>query len=263
MQLSTTPLQLSTPLRRKAAVEKGNHMTPAISIRDLTVAYGERPVFSGLSADIAPGRITGLVGPNGCGKSTLLGAVLGSVPARSGSVTIAHDAAAIGYMPQTAGVDWDFPITVADTVLMGTYGSLGWFARPRAAHRQRAAAAMEEVGISELARQPIGELSGGQRKRTFLARLLAQDSDLLIMDEPFAGVDTRSEAAIRQVLTRRHAAGATIVLVHHDLGAVSELCHEAIVLGGGQAVAGPVDEVLTASVIDRAYGLGRTHEVLQ
>lgn len=237
-------------------------MTAAISIRDLTVTYGERVVLSNLSADIAGGRITGLVGPNGCGKSTLLGAVLGSVPVRAGTIEIAHAPEAIGYMPQSTGIDWDFPITVADAVLMGTYGSLGWFARPGRRHKQIAAEAMEEAGISELARQPIGELSGGQRKRTFLARLLAQQSDLLIMDEPFAGVDTRSEAAIRKVLIDRHAAGATIVLVHHDLSTVAQLCHDVVVLGGGRAVAGPVENVLTASVIDSAYGLGRTHEVL-
>ena len=232
---------------------------PALELRNITVAYRTDPVLRAVDLTVPAGVVLGVVGPNGAGKSTLLKAALGLVPTLLGEAKffgkpLAQVRRDVAYMPQAAAVDWDFPATAADVVLMGTYGELRWFARPGAKQRARAAAALEAVGLSHRADSPIGELSGGQRQRVFLARALAQDPQLLLMDEPFAGVDAASQEAIVKVLHQLRAEGKTVALVHHDLATVTQYCDHVLLLNGSVIAAGPVAEVFTAENISRTYG---------
>lgn len=234
-------------------------MTPAIATAGLGVSYGSRAALADVTVTIPAHTITGLVGPNGSGKSTFAKAVLGLVPA-TGWVSVCgrplgtalRAGGMVGYVPQAFGVDLDFPVTAGDVVLMGTYGRLGWFRRPGRRERAAARAAMERTGVDDLASRPIGELSGGQRQRVFLARALAQDPDVLVLDEPFTGIDLASEAAITDVLRRLEA--TTVLLVHHDLAAVRALCGYAVVLKNGRLVAqGP--DVLDRATLSYAFDL--------
>ncbi|MBO2990051.1 metal ABC transporter ATP-binding protein [Leucobacter tardus] len=203
----------------------------------------------------------GIVGPNGAGKSTLIKAMLGLVAPLTGrseffGAPLRRVRQRVGYMPQSTSVDWDFPTTVLDVAMMGTYGRLGWIRRPGAAERARAGEALEQTGIADLAVRQIGELSGGQRQRVFLARALAQDPDLFFMDEPFQGVDAKSQGAIVSVLHRLREAGKTVVIVHHDLATVREYCDHVTLLNGRVIASGPVDEVFTTELIRATYDLG-------
>lgn len=228
-------------------------------IEKLSVAYRDDLVLDRVDLALKPGTVTGIVGPNGAGKSTLIKAALGLVPTLGGSARffgkpLAQVRHRVGYMPQAAGVDWDYPATVEAVVTMGTYGRLGWFRRPGAAERAKAAAALAEVGMSDLARRQIGELSGGQKQRTFLARALAQQPDLYLMDEPLAGVDTSSGIAILDVLRSLRESGSTVVIVHHDLALVRDFCDRAVLLSAGKVVAdGDTQESLSAEHIETAY----------
>lgn len=224
-------------------------MTSAIEVRDLCVTYGTQRALADVTLTVPRGSITGVVGPNGSGKSTLAKAIAGLVPT-TGQVRIADGG--IGYMPQSSRVDLDFPVTVFDVVLMGTYGNLGWFRRPGASHRAQARQAMELTRVSDLADRPLAALSGGQRQRVFLARALAQQPAILILDEPFAGVDVASEAAIIDVL--RSLDEQTVVIVHHDLATVRSLCDWAVVLKDGRLVAAGAD-ALSRDTLRAAYDL--------
>lgn len=237
------------------------HQT-AVVARQLSVAYRAEPVLRDMDLTVPRGVVMGIVGPNGSGKSTLLKAMLGLVPTLGGRTDffghplpkVRHQ---VGYMPQHTGVDWDFPTTVRDVVLMGTYGRLGWLRRPGRVERTQAAEAMSQTGITELADRQIGQLSGGQRQRVFLARMLAQQADLYFMDEPFQGVDAFSQQAIVDVLHQLRAKGRTIVLVHHDLGTVPEYCDQVTLLNQGRVVSsGDIGTHFTADLIRAAYGLG-------
>lgn len=220
---------------------------PAITTATLSVNYLANRALDNVSVTIPRGATTGIVGPNGSGKSTLMKAMLGLVTA-TGTVNL-HGLQA-GYMPQSTAVDWDFPTTVRDVVTMGTYGALGWLRRPGRAEKLRAQQAMEQTQVAGLANRQIGALSGGQRQRVFLARTLAQDPDILMMDEPFAGVDAASEAAILDVLTS--LTEKTIVIVHHNLATVRTLCDHIILLKDGQLVAeGP--DALSTQNLQQAY----------
>lgn len=232
--------------------------TPAARAHHLSVAYHEDLVLRRVSVAFAQGRITAIVGPNGAGKSTLLKAMLGLVPPVDGHAEffgqpLARARARVGYRPQAATVDWDYPATVRAVVTMGTYGRLGWFRRPGAAQRRACDAALEHVGLAGLAHRQIGQLSGGQRQRTLLARALAQDPDLFLMDEPLAGVDTASGLAILDVLAALRDQGRTVVMVHHDVDLVREFCDEAVLLAGEVISAGPVRQALSPAHIDHAY----------
>lgn len=231
----------------------------ALQIDSLSVAYREKPVVKNATVTVPQGAAMGIVGPNGAGKSTLLKASLNLIPRLTGAaqffgVSLDEARSRVGYMPQHASVDWDFPATVADVVLMGTYGTLRWGGRPSAAQRDAAAAALETVGMSEFAKRQIGQLSGGQKQRVFLARVLAQQPELLMMDEPFAGIDAASERSIMKVLADLRAQGCTLVLVHHDLSTLSRVCDYATLLNVKVVAQGPIDEVLTSDNLHRTYG---------
>jgi manganese/zinc/iron transport system ATP- binding protein len=233
--------------------------TSPLSIHDLTVAYNRKPVLWDVEYEAPDRALIAIVGPNGAGKSTLLKAVLGLVPAASGLVEVygrpvARQRRLIGYVPQRGSVDWDFPTTVLDVVMMGRYGSLGWFRRPGKPERARAIAALEQVGMTEFAERQISQLSGGQQQRVFLARALVQDADVYFMDEPFQGVDAKTERAIVEVLKELRAGGKTVVAVHHDLETVPEYFEWVLLLNVRRIALGPVREVFTEENLRKTYG---------
>ena len=238
-------------------------MTAALNVSGLSFAYRDSLVLREVTLDLPQGVVMGIVGPNGAGKSTLLKAVVGLLKPTRGTVScfgqpLPKVRRRVGYMRQASSVDWDFPTTVSDVVLMGTYGGLGWFRRPGAKERDVAAAALRRVGIPHLAHRPINQLSGGERQRTFLARLLAQQSDLLLLDEPFAGVDAASQETITNVLHGLRDAGRTVVIVHHDLATVPTLCDWTCLLNRTVMGFGPTKEVFTDEMVKQAYGLATT-----
>ena len=235
----------------------------ACETKGLTAAYGDEPVLRDVNFQVPHGVVMGIVGPNGAGKTTLLKALIGLMPLLSGSVSFfgqSYQRARnrIGYMPQQRSVDWDFPTTVFDAVMMGTYGSLGWFKRPGAVERERTERALEEVEMTDLADRQIGELSGGQRQRTFLARALVEEPDVYLMDEPFQGVDAASEKAIVTVMHALRERGKTIIIVHHDLTTVRGYCDWVTLLRIGIVAAGPVNEVFTDENLKVTYGRSNT-----
>lgn len=235
--------------------------TPACAATGVSVAYQQTPVLEHVDFTVPPGVVMGVVGPNGAGKSTLIKAMLGLVPTLTGEVAffgqpLPQVRSRVGYMPQHASVDWDFPTTVLDVVTMGTYGKLGWLRRPGKLQREQARAALERVSMQDFASRQIGALSGGQRQRVFLARALVQDPDLFIMDEPFQGIDAASEAAIVAVLHGLREQGKTIAMVHHDLATVPRYCDYVTLLDKRVIASGRVAETFTKENIARAYGLG-------
>lgn len=231
----------------------------ALHIEDLTVAYGGAPVLWDIDLDIPPGVMAAIVGPNGAGKSTLIKAALGLVAPLAGHVRafglpVARARPRIAYVPQRQSVDWDFPVTVLEAVTMGLYGQLGWFRRPGRAERARAEAALAEVGLPDYARRPVGALSGGQQQRVFLARALVQGADLLILDEPMAGIDAPTEAAIVAVLRAQVAQGRTVVVVHHDLQTVTRHFDWLVLLNRRIVAQGPVKATYTRENLRATYG---------
>ena len=238
-------------------------MTTALSVSGLSFAYRDSLVLREVTLDLPQGVVLGVIGPNGAGKSTLLKAVVGLLKPAKGTVAcfgqpLQKVRRRVGYMRQASSVDWDFPTTVSDVVLMGTYGGLGWFRRPGTKERDVAVAALKRVGIPHLAHRPISQLSGGERQRTFLARLLAQQPDLLLLDEPFAGVDAASQEAITSVLHELRDEGRTVVIVHHDLATVPTLCDWTCLLNRTVMGFGPTKEVFTDEMVKQAYGLATT-----
>lgn len=231
----------------------------ALHVEDLTVTYHQAPVLWDIDLDIPPGVMAAIVGPNGAGKSTLIKAALGMVRPVAGHVRffgLPHAKARrrVGYVPQRSSVDWDFPTTALDVVTMGTYGKLGFFRRPGRAERARALAALEEVGMADYAGRQISQLSGGQQQRVFIARALVQDAELYLLDEPMAGVDATTEAAIVEILKGLRDRGRTIVVVHHDLQTVAHYFDWLVLLNVRVIAQGPVREVYTAENLRRTYG---------
>ncbi|MCC6512310.1 MAG: metal ABC transporter ATP-binding protein [Pirellulaceae bacterium] len=230
-----------------------------LSVRDVTVAYHRKPVLWNVTLDIPRGALVGLVGPNGAGKSTLLKAVIDMVPRISGQVLIFGSAyrqsrSRLAYVPQRESVDWDFPATALDVVLMGTYGRLGWFKRIGQSEREQALAALAQMEIDHLANRQISQLSGGQQQRTFLARALVQGADLYLMDEPFAAVDAATEKAIVQLMRGLQSQGKTIIVVHHDLHTVPEYFDHLVLLNLRLVAAGPMATVFTKDNLQKTYG---------
>ena len=231
----------------------------AVHVEDLTVAYQSRPVLWDVDYDVPPGVLAAIVGPNGAGKSTLIQAILGLVRPTAGHVTIHgrpydRQRRRVGYVPQRTSVDWDFPTTVAGVVGMGLYGELGWLRRPGRHERERVDAALEQVGMSAHRDRQIARLSGGQQQRTFLARALVQDADVVFLDEPMAGVDATSEAAILAVLRGLRDRGTTVIVVHHDLQTVRATFDHVMLLNVRAVAQGPVEEVYTAENLHATYG---------
>ena len=242
------------------APEPSNESAPiALEVHDLTVAYRRRPVLWNIDFLTPEGRLVGIVGPNGAGKTTLIKTILGLIPPASGKVEIYgkpyhEQRRLIGYVPQRESVDWEFPVTVRDVVLMGTYGRLGWLRRPGKAQRETAERCLEQVGLARFADRQISQLSGGQQQRVFLARALAQDAKVYFMDEPFAGVDAATEQAILALLRELRERGKTVFVVHHDLQTVREYFDDVILLNLRLVASGPIEEVFTQENLHRTYG---------
>mgnify|MGYP005848175165 CR=1 FL=1 len=234
-------------------------MHNALTITDLTVAYRDRPVLWDVDLSVPAGVLMAIVGPNGAGKTTLIKATLGLVRPAAGQTLIfgrpyAEQRRLVAYVPQRGSVDWDFPTTVLDVVMMGRYGSLGWLRRPGARERDQALAALAQVHMAEFAGRQISQLSGGQQQRVFLARALVQDAQIYFMDEPFQGVDAVTERAIVAVLRNLRAAGKTVVVVHHDLQTVPEYFDWVTLINVRRIASGPVAEVFTEANLRATYG---------
>jgi manganese/zinc/iron transport system ATP- binding protein len=234
-------------------------VTPAVDVHNLSVAYDTRPVLLGISAAIARGEVVGIVGPNGAGKSTFFKALLGLVRPGAGSVRLlGGDVQAnrrwVAYLPQREAIDWDFPLNVRDVVTMGRYPHLGWGRWPRAGDRRIVGECLEALGITDLRDRHIGELSGGQQQRTFLARALAQEAQILLLDEPFMGVDAATEQTILALLTRLRAEGRAILIVDHDLSRAGETYDRVLLLNQRLVAFGPPAQVLTPHLLRVTYG---------
>ncbi|MDQ3375844.1 MAG: ABC transporter ATP-binding protein, partial [Actinomycetota bacterium] len=198
-----------------------------LEVRGVTAAYGDEPVLWDVSFRVPDGELVAVVGPNGAGKTTLLKVIMGLMQPAAGRATVygkpfKEARQLVGYVPQRGSVDWDFPTDALDVVQMGLYGKLGWFRRPGRKEREKAMECLEKVGMAGFAGRQISQLSGGQQQRVFLARALAQEARLYLTDEPFAGVDYKTEQAIVGLLRELKAAGGTVVVVHHDLATVSD-----------------------------------------
>lgn len=229
-----------------------------IKVEDMTVAYTAKPVLWDVDLDIPRAILMAIVGPNGAGKSTLIKAMLDLIKPVSGSVlfngkSYKENRKYIGYVPQSESVDWDFPANVLDVVLMGRYGELGWFKRPGKKDKELAINALERVGMEGLSNRQISQLSGGQKQRIFLARALVQDADIYFMDEPFKGVDAKTEVAIVKLLKELRDRGKTLIVVHHDLQTVKEYFDWVVLLNRQIIKAGPVEEVFTDENLNKTY----------
>jgi manganese/iron transport system ATP-binding protein len=239
-------------------------------LRDVSVTYRTGlTALDGASFALPEGTITALVGINGSGKSTLFKAIMGFVPLRSGSVEIlgmpreaALKRGLVAYVPQAEEVDWTFPVLVGDVVMMGRYGRMGWLRRASDADRAAVAAALERVGMAGLADRQIGELSGGQKKRVFLARALAQEGQVILLDEPFTGVDVTTEDAIVALLKELRDEGRVLLISTHNLGSVPDFCDRAVLINRRVLAAGPTAEVFTQANLERAFGGKLRHFVL-
>ena len=231
---------------------------PLLEFHDVTVAYGRRPVLWNVDLAIDEPCLFGIIGPNGAGKSTLLKAALGLVPLAGGSIRFfgrpfAEVRGRVGYVPQRETVDWDFPVSVTDVVLMGTYARLGWFRRPGARERKLARESLARVGLADVADRQIGRLSGGQQQRVFLARALAQQADVYVLDEPMAGVDAGSQEQIFRVLSDLRGEGRLVVVVHHDLRTAADWFDRVALIDMRLVASGPTAAVLTADNLQRTY----------
>jgi len=230
-----------------------------VEINDLTVAYRDNPVLQDIDLTVPEGKLAAIIGPNGAGKSTLIKAVLGLVPTVAGSVRIygkpyAQQRRLIGYVPQRNSVDWDFPTTALDVVMMGTYGRLGWIRRPGKAERDFAMHCLAQVGMDGYADRQISQLSGGQQQRVFLARALAQNAHIYFMDEPFVGVDAVTERAIVALLRELQRQGKTVICVHHDLDSAPDYFDWVALLNVRLIASGPFETTFTADNLRKTYG---------
>jgi manganese/zinc/iron transport system ATP- binding protein len=232
-----------------------------LRVDELTVNYDKTPVLWNISFSIPKGILVGVVGPNGAGKSTLLKTLLGMIDPLSGTIAFFGQGfqkirGKVAYVPQRSTVDWDFPLTAEEVVLMGRYGHLGLLRWPKASDRKIAYDAMEKVGVLPFAKRQIGELSGGQQQRVFIARALAQEADIYLMDEPFAGVDLATEKALIALFEDLAKQGKTLLIVHHDLSSVEKYFHWLIMLNTCLIASGPVSEVFHQESLLRTYGKG-------
>lgn len=235
-----------------------NKIRNVIEVEDMTVAYHIKPVLWDIDLKIPGGVLMAIVGPNGAGKSTLIKSMLDLIKPITGSVSFngksyASQRKHIGYVPQRGSVDWDFPTTVLDVVLMGRYGHVGWIRRLRKSDKEQAIEAIEKVGMSDFVNRQISQLSGGQQQRVFLARALVQDADIYFMDEPFQGVDAKTERAVIEILKELRKRGKTVIVVHHDLQTVAEYFDWVTLINTQLIASGPVEEVFTEENLKKTY----------
>jgi manganese/iron transport system ATP-binding protein len=234
-------------------------MTDALHVHDLCVVYDREVVLRDVHALLHPGDSVALVGPNGAGKSTFIKAILGLVPASSGYVEVlgttpAKARARVAYVPQIDDLDSRFPVTVRDVALMGRYRKIGWFRRPAKADRDAAMAALAQVGLEDRAGDAFGVLSGGQRQRVLIARAIAQEAELLLLDEPFNGVDTQTQEVLLTVLSALRATGTAVVMATHDISVAHLACDHACLLNRHLVAFGPLESALTADTLKATYG---------
>ncbi len=232
---------------------------PPVEVHDLTVSYNNKPVLWDIDFELPKSQLIAVVGPNGAGKSTLIKAIMGLIDPVSGHSLIygkplEQMRKKIAYVPQRETVDWNFPVSVFDVVLMGRYAHLRLFQRPTATDKKLATEALEKVGMADFANRQISQLSGGQQQRVFLARALAQDADIYFMDEPFAGVDASTEDHILQLLRELRSEGRTVVVVHHDLQTVSGYFDWVMLLNLRLVAFGPMETTFTKENLQKAYG---------
>ncbi len=235
-------------------------MDAAIKIDDLTVAYNYKPVLWDIDLHVPEGILMAIVGPNGAGKSTLIKSILGIVKPLAGNVSIFgkpyhKTRSMVAYVPQKGSVDWDFPTTALDVVMMGTYGKLGWIRRPGGKQKKLSLEALEKVGMLEYRNRQISQLSGGQQQRIFLARALVQQASIYFLDEPFQGVDATTEKAIIHILKELRKAGKTVIVVHHDLQTVPEYFDWVTFLNVKKVATGPVKDIFNDENLTKTYGI--------
>lgn len=245
----------STPV---ASGHEHSHEAP-ISIHDMTVAYDRRPVLWDVDLDFPEGQLIGIIGPNGAGKSTLIKAIQNLVPRVSGTIQFygkpfEEQRDILGYVPQRESVDWDFPVNALDVVLMGRYRKIGWFRRISREHKRVALNALDQLGMADFAHRQISQLSGGQQQRVFLARALAQEAKIYLMDEPLAGVDVSTEETIFTILRTLRDQGKTVLVVHHDLQTVKRYFDYVVLLNMRIVAHGPTAKVFTEANLQKTYG---------
>lgn len=231
----------------------------ALSVDDLTVAYNSKPAIWDVDLNVPEGVLMAIVGPNGAGKSTLIKAILNLIPRAAGTAMFygkpyEKARSLVGYVPQRGSVDWDFPTSVLDVVMMGLYGKLGWFRRPGNKERELALHALDQVGMADFAERQISQLSGGQQQRTFLARALVQDAQIYFMDEPFAAVDAVTERAIVSILHELRERSKTVIVVHHDLQTVEDYFDWVTLLNIEVVASGATEHVFTPENLRKTYG---------
>jgi manganese/iron transport system ATP-binding protein len=247
-----------------------NKALPGLSANEVYVTYRNgQTALKNASFEIPTSTITGLVGVNGAGKSTLFKAIMGFVPLAKGNIQVfgmpaktALKQNIIAYVPQAEEVDWSFPVLVEDVVMMGRYGHMGFFRNPKQADYDAVSNALDRVGMSDFRTRQIGELSGGQRKRVFLARALAQDGRLILLDEPFTGVDVKTEEAIIKLLRELRDEGRIMLVSTHNLGSVPEFCDRTVLVKGTVLAYGPTETTFTRENLERAFGGVLRHFVL-
>jgi len=250
------------------AARPGAGTPPVVELEGAAFAYGGAPVLTGVTGTLAPGRALALVGPNGSGKTTLLRALLGMVDIVAGRVRVAGAApgrarpGSLGYVPQISDLDPDFPVTALEVVLMGTYSRLGLLRRPGPALRARCRAALDAVGLEHAAARRFGTLSGGQQQRVLLARCVAAQPELVLLDEPFNGLDQPNRDALVRILTDLKNDGVGVVVSTHDLVLAREVCEQVALLAGRQIAFGPRQEVLVPRLVEEAYGSSGSDRLL-
>jgi manganese/zinc/iron transport system ATP- binding protein len=231
----------------------------ALSLHDVSVAYEDEPVLAHVNIDIAAGQLVGVVGPNGAGKSTLLNAILGIAPVVRGEIRlnglpVEKTRKRLAYMPQREAVDWSFPVTVDEVVAMGRENRIGWFHRATRADRAVVGWALDQVGLRDLSDRPIAKLSGGQQQRVFLARALAQEGDVLLLDEPLTGVDATTQETILSLLQEFQRNGKTVLMTTHDLGVARAFCSSLLFVNRALIAYGPTAQIFSTDNLERTYG---------
>ena len=245
----------------------------SIEVHDLTVVYDRKPALWDIDFQLPKGKLIGVIGPNGSGKSTLIKAIMGIVEKSSGwaslfGTDIDQVRHKVSYVPQRESVDWDFPTNVMDVVLMGRYGRKGLFRRTSAEDKRIAKESLEQVGMYEFKNRQIAQLSGGQQQRVFMARALAEQAELYLLDEPFAGVDAATENSIFEVFQQVRNSGKTMLVIHHDLQSAAKYFDWIVLLNTHLVAYGPIEDVFTKEHMEEAYGgqlsvLNQVHEILR